>query len=237
MKNLPEMIILAGGFGTRLRPVVEAVPKPLAPIAGKPFLEYLLGFWVKQGIRRFILSVGYRWEKIRAHFGTSFLDVPITYSVESSPLGTGGGLISASKQVGTESPILVANGDTYFEVDLRSLYEVHYSVEAQMTMALARVENSARFGRVGLDPRGEIVEMGKASKGGEMSWINGGVYFINPELLNSVVVPTRPVSLESELVVEWIRLRKRIYGARSSGRFLDIGIPEDFIRAQDFLAA
>ena len=112
-------IILAGGLGTRLRGVVQDLPKAMAPIKDRPFLEYQLDYWIGQGIRHFILSVGYRREVIMKHFGDKYRDVSIEYAVEETPMGTGGGLLLAVEKMKKRAPFLLLNGDTFFEVSLK----------------------------------------------------------------------------------------------------------------------
>jgi D-glycero-alpha-D-manno-heptose 1-phosphate guanylyltransferase len=119
-------IILAGGLGTRLRSAVPDLPKPMAPIAGRPFLAYQLDYWIRQGVDRFVLSVGYRHESIMAYFGAAYRGIAVDYSVEQTPLGTGGGLLLALERLdGGQRPFLLLNGDTYFEVDLATLSAFH----------------------------------------------------------------------------------------------------------------
>src|SRR5438067_6674889 len=120
---LNEAIVLAGGLGTRLRSAVADVPKPMAPIRGRPFLEYLFDHWIDQGIRRFTLSVGYRHEVIVDHFGKAYHGATIRYAVERSPLGTGGALLGTLATFSVEAPVLLLNGDTYFAVDVKRLSE------------------------------------------------------------------------------------------------------------------
>ena len=114
---MPSAVILAGGLGTRLRSVVSDVPKPMAPVGGRPFLEYQLEYWINQGISRFVLSVGYRHEAITEHFGSRYKGVELEYAVEEQPLGTGGGLLLAAEKLKQDTPFLLLNKDTYFKTD------------------------------------------------------------------------------------------------------------------------
>src|SRR5215217_5792510 len=114
---MPVAVILAGGFGTRLREAVPRVPKPMAPIAGRPFLEYQMDYWIEKGITEFILSVGYRSEAIMTHFGDRYKKSLLRYVVEHAPLGTGGGVLKAVDECRITAPFLLLNGDTYFEAD------------------------------------------------------------------------------------------------------------------------
>ena len=123
-------IILAGGLGTRLRSAVTDLPKPMAPIGGRPFLEYQLDYWIAQGISRFVLSVGYQHEVIIDHFGTSYEGIELNFVIEETPLGTGGGLLLAAEKVGNDTPFLLLNGDTYFSVDLKTLTDFSQEKDA-----------------------------------------------------------------------------------------------------------
>lgn len=136
-------IILAGGLGTRLRKSVPDLPKPMAPIKGHPFLEYQMEYWGEQGVDRFILSVGYRYQTISDHFGATYQGIPIHYAVEPTPLGTGGGLLHAAE--GMTEPFLVLNGDAFFEVKLEELKDFHAGRESEWTLALFRTSKIGRY--------------------------------------------------------------------------------------------
>src|SRR3989344_9594340 len=113
-----EAIILAGGLGTRLQSVVKDLPKPMADVNGRPFLAYLMDYWIKQGVKRFILSVGYKSEIIRDYFGDEYNGVSVAYSIEKKPLGTGGGLLLALKQLNSRGDFFGFNGGTFFKKKL-----------------------------------------------------------------------------------------------------------------------
>ncbi len=127
-------IILAGGLGIRLKKVVQDLPKPMALIRGRPFLEYQMDFWISQGVTKFILSVGYLKQTIIDHFGDSYLTASIDYIVEDEPLGTGGALLLASQ--GLKETFLLLNGDTFFEVDLNNLIAFHKKQQSELTLSL-----------------------------------------------------------------------------------------------------
>ena len=143
LKNIETAIILAGGKGTRLKKIVSDVPKPMAPINNRPFLEYLMDYWINQGISKFILSVGYLNEVITNHFGNSYGSAQIEYVFESSPLGTGGGLLLASKDL--NESFLLLNGDTFFEVKLSDFYSFHKKHNSEWTMSLFRSFDIERY--------------------------------------------------------------------------------------------
>src|ERR1700756_184045 len=146
---LKEAIILAGGFGTRLREVVANVPKPMAPVNQKPFLDYLLKYLAHYEIKRVILSVGYLAEKIKEHYGNSFAGMEIVYSVEKEPLGTGGGIRLAMEKC-KDYDVVVLNGDSFFEIDLHSFYNQYSDSVGDGALALRKVANAARYGTIKL---------------------------------------------------------------------------------------
>jgi D-glycero-alpha-D-manno-heptose 1-phosphate guanylyltransferase len=224
-------IILAGGLGTRLRSAVPDVPKPLAPIAGRPFLEYQMDYWIAEGIRRFVLSVGYRHELIERHFGRRYRDADIDYAVEPEPLGTGGGLLLAAGRMASPGPWLLLNGDTFFEVRLEALEAVHRTADADITLSLYRVENNGRYMGVELDAHGRVSRL-KAPPTGESQLINGGVYLLGASVLADLGCrPGERASLEDDLLGKAFAAGRRIWGCPVAGRFIDIGIPDDYRRA------
>lgn len=228
-------IVLAGGFGTRLRSVLPDLPKPMAPIKGRPFLEYLMDYWISQGVSKFVFSVGYKKEVIIEYFGNSYRSVPIHYSVETRPLGTGGALLVAARdQTGS---FLVLNGDTFFEVIFSDLLSFHINKAAELTLSLFRTDDQQRFGGVDVDHSGALISLNSASSmPGELA--NGGVYLINSTLLFETTYEAgEAVSLEKDLIPYFLAQRREVYATFSPGRFIDIGIPSDLIRATTFIKA
>jgi D-glycero-alpha-D-manno-heptose 1-phosphate guanylyltransferase len=231
-------IVLAGGLGTRLRSEVPDLPKPMAPVAGRPFLGYQLDYWLAQGVTRFVLSVGYRHEAIVGHFGDRYRGVPVEYAVETTPLGTGGGLLLASARLGDAAePFLLLNGDTYFEVDLKAMAEFHAQRRSDWTFALFRCAQSGRYMGMGVDEQGRITALQSGSaQPGRMA--NGGVYLVQPEVLRGLRWSAGSrVSLEDELLPAVFESGRRLHGVESTGAFIDIGVPEDYRRAPSLLAA
>lgn len=229
-----EAIILAGGFGTRLRSVCSDRPKPMAQIRGKPFLEYLMAYWASQGVSHFILSVGYLHEVIVDYFGTEFQGIPIDYSIEKEPLGTGGGLILALEQVKRpERPFLAFNGDTYFDVPLETLTTFQKQRACQCCLSLFSIGDSDRYSRVITASNGQILQMAQGA-GNASRWINGGVYLFQGDIFSRWALSNEVISLENDLLPELI-VKKECFGAPFAGSFIDIGIPEDYRRAQDVL--
>lgn len=226
-----EAIILAGGVGSRLRPVVPEKPKPLAPVAGRPFIEWVLENLARNGFSQVVLSVGYRHDAIQAALGSSFSGIAIRYAVEREPLGTGGAIRFAADAC-TDQDVFVLNGDTYAEFDFPAMYEFHCTGRSRLTIGIADVLDSNRFGRVLTD--GERVagftEKGSTGPG----QINAGVYVMRRGLLDCHSLP-KAFSFEQEILVKRRgELEPRWYRAR--GPFIDIGVPEDYARAQNFFA-
>ena len=226
-------IILAGGLGTRLRGTVPGLPKPMAPIRNRPFLEHQMDYWIKQGINRFILSVGYLKELIIEHFGNTYKGIPIEYAIENEPLGTGGGLLLAEK--GLTEPFLVLNGDTFIEVDLDNLYEFHLERKSEWTFSLFRTSQFERYMGMDVSPNGEILSLKSESKKSS-GLANGGVYLIEPSVLGSLAFKAGDkASLEDELLPNFISNGGVLYGKECKGKFIDIGVPEDYYQAIDIL--
>jgi len=226
-------IILAGGLGTRLKKVNPKLPKPMAPVNGRPFLEYLMDYWIEQGISRFVLSIGYLSQSIIDHFGKKYRETTINYIVEESPLGTGGGLLMSAK--GLFEPFLVLNGDTFFEVDLKDLAGFHKKNKSEWTISLFRTTNPKRYTSMEINTSGSILKM-KVNYNQSSCLANGGVYLINPLALENMdKSPHKIISLEDELLPDFISSTRAIYGLECFGTFIDIGIPEDYYRATDIL--
>jgi D-glycero-alpha-D-manno-heptose 1-phosphate guanylyltransferase len=228
-------IILAGGLGTRLRQAVPDLPKPMAPLNGRPFLEYQMDYWADQGVRRFILSVGYKHELIEKHFGASYHGAEVAYAVEAAPLGTGGGLLLAMSTIRAAGPWLVLNGDTFFDVSLAELRKVHEAKRAEITLSLFPVENNTRYTGVEIDSAQRITTL-KSTGDGSRQLINGGVYLLGETALSGLPYRTGDkASFESDILERALEAGKRLYGHPSRGKFIDIGVPEDYARAASLL--
>ena len=220
-----QAVILAGGLGTRLRPSVPDLPKAMAEIDGRPFLQYLLEQVRRAGFREAVLCVGYRQDAIREYFrGGEGHNIRLIYSAESEPLGTGGALKLAEPLL-TGDRWLVMNGDSFLDVPLEALVRAHDGTGAIVTLAVVRVAEASRFGAVELGPEGEVTAF--TEKGGATgpALINGGIYVVERELLASIP-PGREVSLEREVFPGLIG--RGLYGFEFEGEFTDIGTPEDY---------
>jgi D-glycero-alpha-D-manno-heptose 1-phosphate guanylyltransferase len=225
-------IILAGGLGTRLRSAVPDLPKPMAPIAGRPFLAYQMDHWIAQGVGHFILSVGYRHEAISAHFGHRYRGATLDYVAETTPLGTGGALLLAAAQLPDDRSALLLNGDTYFDVALDRLAAHARRHDAQWCLSLFRSHDPARYMGVGLARDGRI----NALKAPTAPLANGGVYLFRPSALQAVkVCAGAPLSLENDLFPLLFEQGQRFAGLECPGAFIDIGVPHDYHRAASVL--
>jgi D-glycero-alpha-D-manno-heptose 1-phosphate guanylyltransferase len=223
-----EAIVLAGGLGTRLKSAVPDLPKCLAPVAGKPFLEYLIRDGEKQGIQRFIFALGYKTELVENFVRNLLPETAYLFSVEREPLGTGGAIRLACSQVsGTDA--LVMNADTFFAVNLRLLADFHEEHQADCTLSLKPMKQFDRYGAVNQNAQ-QLITGFSEKKYMESGLINGGIYALNTECFLKKNFP--PVfSLEKDYLEKEYR-NGRIYGLVSDAYFIDIGIPEDYRRAQ-----
>lgn len=225
-----EAIILAGGLGTRLKSVVPDLPKAMAPIMGRPFLALLLDALADAGFTSVILAVGYRSEAIREHFGERYRSLRLNYSIEVSPLGTGGAIRLALEQV-SDSQVFVLNGDTYLQVDFRAMQEAHVAADARLTVAVQPVADTGRYGALDVE-RGHIRRFAEKGRKGP-GLINAGVYLLNAQLLARYPLPNA-FSFESDFLMPHAEeLRPLVFTA--GGIFIDIGVPDDYALAQRLL--
>lgn len=224
-----EAIILAGGFGTRLRPAISDLPKSMAGINGRPFLGYLFDRLIQHGFEHVILSVGYMHEQISDHFGNAYRNLQISYAIEEKPLGTGGGIKLALEQAKSEE-VLVLNGDTLFMLDLEGFNDFHLNHKSAFSLALRQVGDTGRYGSVRLDENARIAGFLEKQSSGGPGFINAGVYLISKKYFSELTLP-EVFSLEKDFL-EKEYMNSHFYGFACSGYFIDIGIPEDYIRAQ-----
>jgi D-glycero-alpha-D-manno-heptose 1-phosphate guanylyltransferase len=223
-------------LGTRLRSAVPDLPKPMAPINGRPFLEHQLDYWIKQGVSHFVLSVGYRHEVIVDHFGSWYNGAKLDYVIEKTPLGTGGGLLLAVEKVCKYEPFLLLNGDTYFAVDLKVLIEFSLANDADWCFSLFRTSEEGRYMGIDISPQGQITSL-KSGTGRQGRLSNGGVYWVNPRaLLSERFSPGDKVSLEDDIFPAAMAYGQRLLAIEFSGTFIDIGVPDDYHRASTLLA-
>ncbi len=229
-----QAIVLAGGFGTRLRSVVSDVPKPMAPIGGRPFLAYLLDYLAAQGIKTVTLALGYLGELIERHFGERYRGIRLTYSYEREPLGTGGAVREALKLLNTNQPVWILNGDTFFACDLGACAKTHRAAAADVTLALKRVADADRYGLVEVDDNGLVTAFAE-KRAGASGLINAGVYLVDPGAFARFDLPGPNFSLERDLFERHL-LDLRLNTCPQDAYFVDIGVPEDYARAQAYFA-
>lgn len=226
-------VILAGGLGTRLRPVVTDRPKVLAPVGGRPFLAYLLDQVATSGIRRAVLCTGHLGEQIESAFGRTWEGVELTYSRETEPLGTGGALRLALDQIDSSS-LLLMNGDSYCDADLLDLWDWHHVHPAHVTVVTTEVEDVTSFGRVDIDANDRIQCFAEKGPGGP-GRINAGLYLMHTALIHRIPAD-RTISIENELFPRWVD-DGGVFAYPTGGRFHDIGTPERLARAETFVRA
>ena len=225
---IKEAIILAGGLGTRLRSVVSELPKCMAPVAGKPFLHYVIAHLQKQGVDEFIFSVGYMYEAIESYLKKDHPKLNYQLSIEEEPLGTGGA-IKSSCQKAIEKNVLVLNGDTMFSIDINKLSEQHLNHHAECTLSLKPMKEFDRYGVVELHHDLTISSF-KEKQFYHKGLINGGVYALNVSKFLHEDLPEK-FSFEKDYLEKYFTERS-MYGCIQDEYFIDIGIPEDFARAQ-----
>ncbi len=225
---IKEAIILAGGMGTRLRSVITEIPKPMAPVADRPFLAIILDNLNDQGIKHVILAVGYKYEVIQSYFGNRYKNISLDYAIEEEPLGTGGAVGLALNQL-DGNDFLMMNGDTLFDVNLDDLSVFDSKKNADLSMALKPIENQDRYGLVRIDEFAQVIEFAEKQHI-DKGLINGGVYATSKDFINSLNLPQK-YSWEKD-VLETQSLDSKIFGFLSDSYFIDIGIPEDYARAQ-----
>lgn len=218
-----KAIILAGGQGTRLKPLISDMPKPMALINGKPFLEYLVQQLKKWGIHDIILSVGYKKEKISSYFlfGAEW-GVDIHYVQENVPLGTGGAIREALESV-DDTNVLVLNGDSFFDADINSLVAFHNSKDAVVTLALKGMADTGRYGRVEINEDGDVISFHE-KRGSQKGLINTGMYVVNRKILPCLLAGKH--SFENDVLTGLSK--KGAFGLVQEGYFIDIGIPDDY---------
>ncbi len=223
-----QAIILAGGLGTRLRSVVSELPKCMAPVAGKPFLHYVLAHLQQQGVTDFIFSVGYKSEAIIEYLNTQYSMFNVQYSIEEYPLGTGGAIKLAAVKA-TEKNLLIVNGDTLFSVNVDKLSSLHEQHNADCTLSLKPMKEFNRYGVVELNNDLSIASF-KEKQFYESGLINGGVYALQLASFLNEDLP-EVFSFEKDYL-EKLYNKRKMYGAVQDEYFIDIGIPEDYERAQ-----
>jgi D-glycero-alpha-D-manno-heptose 1-phosphate guanylyltransferase len=224
---IKEAVILAGGFGTRLQTVVADVPKPMAPVNGKPFLQYILDYCIKQGIESVVLSTGYKHEVIFSSFGTQYKSLKIQYAQEQEPLGTGGGIQFALQKCKDEN-VVVLNGDTFFDANLQELAAKHSKAQSEFSIAAKKMYNFNRYGII--QTKENRITAFEEKRAVDKGIINAGVYIINREKFLRLQLPQK-FSMEKDYMEKYFT-SKPFYAFEFDGYFIDIGIPEDYKKVQ-----
>jgi D-glycero-alpha-D-manno-heptose 1-phosphate guanylyltransferase len=225
---ITEAIVLAGGIGSRLRPVVADLPKCLAFVDGRPFLYFIIEYLKRNGITNFIFSLGYKSEAVQAFLESNLLKDEYILAVEEEPLGTGGAIQFAANSANQKNSIVV-NGDTFFDVDLKALSSFHKDKNAECTVCLKPMEQFSRYGVVELDEQNTIISF-KEKQFFNEGLINGGVYVLNKERFLQHNLPEK-FSFEKDYLERFIT-HQQIKGLIQDKYFIDIGVPEDYAKAQ-----
>ncbi|MBR1783882.1 MAG: nucleotidyltransferase family protein [Bacteroidales bacterium] len=225
-----EAVILAGGFGTRLRQVVSDLPKPMAPVAGRPFLCHLLDR-LQGCYDHVVLATGYMHEAVEEYFGSNYGGIKIDYARETKPLGTGGAIVNALASC-REERITVLNGDTLFDIAHSQFIQQADALPSRLVVATRRVPDAGRYGALLTDEDSRIVAFAEKRADGAPGQINGGIYRMQRQLLDAWK-PGAAFSFEQEVLQQ---LAEPFYAIPSEAYFIDIGVPDDYHRAQLDLA-
>lgn len=230
-----QMLVLAGGFGTRLQSAVSDVPKPLAPVQGIPFLKFQIDNWVNQGVRSFVFLLHHKAQMIidflKSEMEDSLLNCDVKWIIESRPMGTGGAILHAVNELGITNGFLITNADTWLSGGIRELAEIDGS-----GMAVIYVDNIERYGSVNVinDRAASFSEKGQSTGSG---WINAGLCKLMPEVFLDTVVPQdSPFSLE-EVVFPQLAVNNQLKAISLTDAFIDIGIPEDYHEFCNWIAS
>jgi D-glycero-alpha-D-manno-heptose 1-phosphate guanylyltransferase len=228
---MKEVVVLAGGQGTRLRSVVNDRPKPMADVGGRPFLAWQMDALIAGGAEKVILAVGYMSESIRAYFKSGYKDLSLEFSVENSPLGTGGAVRQALQSCSSPFPIVV-NGDTFSPYEFESLsLAMNSSLEA--VIAAIRMPDALRYAVLDVDPISHLIKGFLAKGASGEGLINAGTYVLNKDAFLARSFPER-FSLETDYFERFCK--NDIFRAvETKPPFIDIGIPEDLLRAQSYI--
>jgi NDP-sugar pyrophosphorylase family protein len=223
-------VLLVGGLGTRLQPILKSTPKPLARLGETSFLELLVRQLRSQGFRRLVMCTGHLAGQIEKEFGDGHKwDLTIEYSEESRPLGTAGAVKFAERHLQNDSDFLVMNGDSFMEIDFRQFIQFHREHGGLISMAVRRVSDASRFGTVEVDAHNRVVGFREKMGAHVSGIINAGVYLFNRAIQEHI--PDGPASLEKDVFPRL--LENGIYALELHGMFIDIGTPDDYARAQE----
>jgi NDP-sugar pyrophosphorylase family protein len=232
MVETPDVVVLCGGFGLRLRGVVGEAPKPMATIRGRPFMELLLKQLRRHGFSRVILSVGYKHEVIREYFGDEAFGLYLVYSTEMSPLGTGGALRQALDHIETDD-VVVLNGDSYTNANLDALVTTYRTSDSVATVVvIPGIRPDA--GSIVVGQNGKLKNFAEKRLVPEARYLSAGIYVLDKHLIRGIPLG-RKISLEEELFPQWLAKGQDIQTFVYDGQCIDIGTPERYQKAQEIL--
>ena len=229
-----DALVLAGGMGTRTASILDKTPKLLAPLAGRPYLDYLVDWLGRYGVRRMVLSLGHLAEEIlRFLHSQPYPNMEMVPVVETMPLGTLGGIAHSRSQIHSD-PALVVNGDTYIDADLGLFLDFHRSRNFGASLICTKVEDAARYGRVEIDQDGAILAFReKQLESQAAGYISGGVYLLNAGDLDRIV-SIGTGSIEHDFFS--VQSPSTLGGFAGDFQFIDFGTPESIRDAQEFFA-
>ncbi|MFQ5838012.1 MAG: sugar phosphate nucleotidyltransferase [Thermoplasmata archaeon] len=226
-----KAIVLAGGFGTRLKPLTERMPKPLLPVAGRPCIDFVLHSLVSAGFKEIIIATSYMSDRVMKRMGDGLdYDASILYSFEATPAGTAGAVKRVADFI--EDTFVVASGDVLADVNIGELYEYHKEKGSLATMALTRVEDPTQFGIVGLDEDDRIVRFQEKPPEEEIfsNLVNAGIYVLEPRVLE-FIPEGKMFDFSMEVFPLLLKKGLPVCGMELDGLWMDIGRPRDLWRA------
>lgn len=226
-----DALILCGGKGKRLRPLIKKCPKPMANIAGRPFLDIIIGYLRKYGISRIILGVGYKSKVIKDHYSKKDAGKGIRFSEEKIPLGTGGGIKKARHLI-KSSPFLVLNGDSFCKVSLDGFMRFHKEKKAIASVVVAKARAQKDCGVITIDRTLRITAFNEKATAGRSGFVNAGIYIFDKKIFG-LMPDKKSFSLEKELMPNI--LGRKVYGYATNAKFIDIGTPERYKLAKKIL--
>lgn len=222
--NFMKALILAGGRGKRMKPLTDKIPKPLLPVAGEPFLTYLINFFRNQGIKEFVLATGYKRQMIENYFSDGKkLKIRIIYSKEKSPLDTGGAIKLAENLI-KDKDLLILNGDSFVELNLKKMLKFHQKMKQPITMAVIKVKNSSRSGQIMINSKDIITRFEEKGEKKKENLINAGVYIFQKKILKNFP-EDKKISLEKQIFPKFVG---KIAAFKTKGYFIDIGVKKDY---------
>jgi D-glycero-alpha-D-manno-heptose 1-phosphate guanylyltransferase len=231
--KITSAIVLAGGMGTRLRAVCPDKPKPMIPVIGRPFLDYLVKYIARQGIVELVISTGYLGDQIEHYFGSSRYGIVIRCVRESQPMGTGGAIRFASEYLSGTQPFLALNGDSIAPFNLSLLSQTMHAGNSDGALVGVQVPDQSRFGSLVLNSNNRLVGFREKTEQNSSAIINAGIYLLSAELLSSIQHQS-PASVEKDYFPFWLSSGKNISVVINDGPFIDIGTPESLAEAPEF---